>query len=159
MDRVSRQMTFFSPCFRSSLAAVGLMCGLLLSGCQQSTDSGTASGPAPASGTSPAAAPTPDDAVAVQSLTDAGFALQKNSANNVTEASLNLESENGEALAGLAGLPSLQVLRLSGPSMTDSGMEVLAKLSGLRRLDLSDSAISDETLKHISGLQNLEALF
>ena len=106
----------------------------------------------------PAVSVTPDDEAAVAALSDAGFILTKNADGMVTECSKNTDEDISVTLAHLAGLHSVQSLRLSGPAMGDTGMEVLAEFAGLKRLDLSDSAITDETLQHVSGLQNLEVL-
>ena len=99
-----------------------------------------------------------DDAEKVAALEAAGFSLTRNSAGRVTEISVVSDEPISDALANLSGVPNTQVALFSGPGVTDEGMESLASLVSLKRIDLSNSAISDPTLEALSSLPNLEVL-
>lgn len=57
----------------------------------------------------------------------------------------------------IAGMPSLRWLAV-GPSITDDGLRHVSGLSNLETLVLGGSGITDDGLKHISGLSKLEVL-
>ena len=99
-----------------------------------------------------------DDEAAVAALAEAGFLLTKNDDGQVIEFSVASDSDISSSFAHLAGVPNVQIARFTGPGITDAGMESLAKLTELKRLDLTDSAIGDETLQAVSQLGKLEAV-
>ena len=102
---------------------------------------------------------TPDDATVVAALEKAGCSLKKNSDGLVTEIAVSADTDFSESMKHLAGVPNITVARFGGPGMNDAGMQSLANLKLLKRLDLTDcSAIGDGTLKVIGGLTNIEAL-
>ena len=148
------------------LLCIALVSGsvLGLSGCQEDSGSGTAT-PSDDKGTETqittvqSAPPVPDDDTdAVAALTEAGFILTKNDAGRVIECSMASDEDISESFAHLAGIPSTQVVRLSGPGINDTGLDALTNLTSLKRLDLTDSAITDDVLNHVSELTNLEVL-
>ena len=57
------------------------------------------------------------------------------------ECSVARDQDSIELLQLIGGLPNLHMLRLSGPGITDQGMEVLAGLTQLNTLNLNASAI------------------
>lgn len=61
-------------------------------------------------------------------------------------------------LAKLAKLPGLRALDLAYCKVSDEGLEYVAKLTGLRALNLSNTEVSDDGLKNLSKLENLRVL-
>ena len=55
-------------------------------------------------------------------------------------------------------MPRLRDLDLGGLKVTDSGLAVLARLAGLKRLRLARTAIGDAGLVHLRGLDRLGIL-
>jgi internalin A len=67
---------------------------------------------------------------------------------NLRELDLNDTQVTDAGLADLRELAKLEVLRLRGTKMIDSGFrEHLLDLKELKRLDLSHTAISDEVIE------------
>lgn len=58
-------------------------------------------------------------------------------------------------LRQLARLPGLRCLDLSGTRVTGEGLKQLTGLTQLEELDLSSTSVSDEALDHLSRLHNL----
>ena len=105
------------------------------------------------------AATTPDDLVAVAALEKAGCRLTKDGAGVVREIAVTSDSDFSDSLKYLAGIPNTTAARFGGPGMNDAGMQALAGLKLLKRLDLTDcSSIGDGTLQVISELKTIEAL-
>ncbi len=147
--RVTRFMKLSFPTI--SLTTI-LSFALLISGCQNSTESNSKA-------TSPKVVGAADDPAAVAALEQAGCSLKKNSDGLVTEIAVSADVDFSETLKNLSGIPNVTVARFGGPGMNDKGMQSLSNLKLLKRLDLTDcSAIGDETLKVIGSLTNIEAL-
>lgn len=64
----------------------------------------------------------------------------------------------GAGLRELAGLKSLNVLRLAETRVTDAGLKEVAALSELQWLVLARTDVTDDGLKHLAGLQKLRIL-
>ena len=62
------------------------------------------------------------------------------------------------ALADLAGLTHLQMLRLGGTRVTDAALAQIARLTQLQTLWLDDTRITDDGLAHLAGLTRLQRL-
>ncbi len=138
--------------WRCALLSVSVLL-LFSTGCEQS------SGPSTQGLQSSQSAVTPDDAAAVAALEKAGCSLKKNADGMVTEIAVSADTDFSESMKHLAGVPNIAVARFGGPGMNDAGMQSLANLKLLKRLDLTDcSAIGDGTLKVIGSLTNIEAL-
>ncbi len=71
---------------------------------------------------------------------------------------LDLGNVDDGDLSIVAKMTSLEKLNLSNSKITDKGVSCLASLKNLRALKLSDTAITDDPLKAFSGLSNLEEL-
>lgn len=67
-------------------------------------------------------------------------------------------SVSDDDLAALDGLTRLDELRLLNTTITDRGVERLAKLDGLRVLGITSPHLTDAALRHIVGLEQLETL-
>jgi hypothetical protein len=63
-----------------------------------------------------------------------------------------------EGLARVRELTQLEMLYLYGTRVTDAGLKHVAQLRALRRLDLGGTRVSDEGLVHLRGLSELEEL-
>ena len=100
----------------------------------------------------------PDDPEKVAALEEAGFTLTRNAAGFVTEIVIATETSIADVLPNLEGVPNVTQARFSGPGLTDEGMEALEFIFSVRRLDLSDSAIGDQTIESVGNLVNLEVL-
>ena len=101
----------------------------------------------------------PDDPAAVAALEKAGCRLTKNGDGVVTEIAVSSDTDIGDALKNLAGIPNTTVARFGGPGMNDAAMKALAGLKVLKRLDLTDcSSIGDGTLQIIGELKTIEVL-
>jgi hypothetical protein len=61
-------------------------------------------------------------------------------------------------LKDLAGLQSLQVLRLSFTPVTDAGLKELAGLKSLQVLSLHSTSVTDAGLKELAGFKSLQAM-
>jgi hypothetical protein len=61
-------------------------------------------------------------------------------------------------LKDLAPLTKLQILTLEAASIDDEGMAVLASFPELRELDVSQTQVTDEGVRHLAGLGRLEVL-
>ncbi len=61
-------------------------------------------------------------------------------------------------LKQLAGLKSLQSLRLGGEQVTDFGLRELARLPSLQTLSLGFTEVTDIGLRELAGLQSLQTL-
>jgi len=61
-------------------------------------------------------------------------------------------------LKRLAGLPSLEQLRIRGAGIDDAALAQLAEIKTLRVLNLPQGAFSDEALAHLRSLAHLEQL-
>jgi internalin A len=59
---------------------------------------------------------------------------------------------------GLENIPTVEALDLSETEVDDEAAQKLADLHQLRDLYLFDTKISDDGLRHLSGLENLEHL-
>ena len=97
----------------------------------------------------------PDDPEKVAALEEAGFTLTRNAAGFVTEIVIATETSIADVLPNLEGVPNVTQARFSGPGLTDEGMEALEFIFSVRRLDLSDSAIGDQTIESVGNLVNL----
>jgi len=64
----------------------------------------------------------------------------------------------GLGLAHLSNRPGLIDLSLSCPTLGDLSAKVLAELKQVKRLSLAGSGLTDEGIKHLAGLTNLEWL-
>ena len=100
----------------------------------------------------------PDDPEKVAALEEAGFTLTRNAAGFVTEIVIATETSIADVLPNLEGVPNVTQARFSGPGLTDEGMEALEFIFSVKRLDLSDSAIGDQTIETVGNLVNLEVL-
>ncbi len=102
---------------------------------------------------------TPDDAEAVELLTEMGAKLTKTkvkrSTKRVTVVDLSECDDASGALVALAGLPHLQKLNLRGTNVTDDDMEQLAEFKTLRYLDVEET---DVTLKGLRKLEKIDGL-
>ena len=134
-----------------------LLLVIFSSGCGEKQQNGSSTAD-PASKAAPPVQEQPDDADAVKALTDGGFSLKTNEAGNVVECAINTSEDISSLLVNLAGIPNVKIATLSGPALTDAGMENLAMLTNVERLNLSDSAIGDETLKSVAKLKKLKGL-
>ncbi len=65
---------------------------------------------------------------------------------------------HGFGVRGLQDLPKLTELRLGCPTLTDLFLPQLGELKQLERLSLANSKVSDDGLKHLSGLSALREL-
>ena len=63
-----------------------------------------------------------------------------------------------QALAILAHLPALEAIELSGPRITDAGMDSVGRMRSLRRLALYECAVGDDGFAKLAPLQSLEQL-
>jgi hypothetical protein len=76
-----------------------------------------------------------------------------------THANTNGVEYNGSGLGFLVKLPHLEILRQSGRSITDDGLEAIGKLKTLKELELAEcNKITAAGLKHLTNLTNLEKL-
>lgn len=64
-----------------------------------------------------------------------------------------------EALPLAANLSDLDSLLLSGTSVSDDQLQLVAKISGLGDLQLADTPITSAGIKHLVGLSNLTSLY
>jgi hypothetical protein len=63
-----------------------------------------------------------------------------------------------EDLAGLARMSGLRALNLNTAAITDDELELVGRLTGLQDLDLSTTDITDAGLHHLSGLTDMRHL-
>lgn len=68
------------------------------------------------------------------------------------------ESLKDDDLQLLSAFPSLQMLQLSGTTISDAGLKHVAALKNLTTLGLIGTKITDAGLKELVGLQNLEVI-
>jgi hypothetical protein len=61
-------------------------------------------------------------------------------------------------LAGLGGLPNLEILMLDGPQITDASLSHLKELTSLRQLGLFKTNVAGAGLADLNGLPHLERL-
>jgi len=145
---------------------LGALFSSFVSGCgrqdRAATDPSTAKRAADSEQNTPKAAQQAevraDDPEAVEQLKAAGFLFVTGSDGNVSEFSIASQTDISDAFIHLAGIPNASSAIFTGPGITEKGMEHLAQLTGLRRLDLSDSAITPDVLKMVGELKNLEVL-
>jgi len=73
-------------------------------------------------------------------------------------AELKSDRITGAGLESLANLSELEKLDLSDTNITDAGLKHLSRLIHLSDLNLRDTRISDAGLDHLTGLKNLHYL-
>jgi hypothetical protein len=71
---------------------------------------------------------------------------------------VSLDSAIDATLLHAGQLTGLRKLRLPGSSVTDKGLRVIETLTELRSLDLAGASISDDGLKSLEGLTELRVL-
>ena len=154
-----------TTCFFHIPVSLCLLAGIFLSGCDRGSSTSNPADPTSSLNTTPPFdgrgpnAPLPeDDPAKVAALEKAGFSLTRNADGIVTAISIVSDESISDSLPNLSGVPNTQQALFSGPGVTDAGMEALACLLSLTRIDLSNSAISDPTLEALSNLPNLEVL-
>jgi Leucine-rich repeat (LRR) protein len=92
-------------------------------------------------------------------LTDSGLA-QLGGLKRLRRLSLYLCSGyTGAGLSFLKDLPQLESLVLYGQEITDQAAVNIAEAKNVRTLDLRDTAITDEGLRHLAGLTKVEVLY
>ncbi len=92
-------------------------------------------------------------------LTDSGLA-QLGRLKRLRHLGLYLCSRyTGAGLSFLKDLPQLESLLLYGQEITDQAAVNIAGAKNVRTLDLRDTAITDEGLRHLAGLTKVEILF
>jgi hypothetical protein len=72
---------------------------------------------------------------------------------------LGLSGTQIARLEQLKGKARFHGLWLSGPSVTDTGLEHVAGLTNLKTLHLYETQVTDAGLEHLSGLTSLKNLF
>ncbi|WDQ16670.1 leucine-rich repeat domain-containing protein [Rhodopirellula sp. P2] len=149
--------------FHRSLLTGLLVGGLTLTGCSRSDSNAGKDATTPEVAETVVSVPpqaTPDDPEAVAALTEAGYILTKNDEGNVVEFSIaNQKGGIAESLPHLSGIPNTLIATFNGPGIDDAGMENLTSLAKLKRLTLTDTAITDQTLETVGKMTTLEALF
>jgi len=80
--------------------------------------------------------------------------------NRMEGKTLNLErvEVSKEEIALLAKIPTLEGLILGGPQITDSTLEQIEELAGLKTLSISDAAITASGIQKLASLPNLWGL-
>lgn len=99
-----------------------------------------------------------DDAASVQAVAEAGAKATKNGNGSITTVDFRGTTVSADALAGLAGLPTLSSLLLSETNVTDEHMAVVGKLASLTNLDLRGCEVTNKGIAELGGLSNLKAL-
>lgn len=88
----------------------------------------------------------------------ARIAPQLESLTELRQLDLGGTSMTDEGLQALAKLPSLRVVQLDRTQVTNRGLEHLAHLGSLEELNLHGTDVVDEGVAHLIGLQNLKSL-
>jgi internalin A len=92
-------------------------------------------------------------------ITDVGGSLKKDKAGHIVEVDLTSTWSTDDDLAKLAGLPELRRINLSDTKVTDIGFANLRPLQRVTHLDCSQCAyITDGAIAYIKHWQNLESL-
>jgi formylglycine-generating enzyme required for sulfatase activity/dsDNA-binding SOS-regulon protein len=109
-------------------------------------------------GTPPAeSSPTTEESFAA--LEKLGAEIGRNAQGEIVRVILSGTQITDAGLVHLAGLTSLESLRLKGTQVTDAGLVHLKGLTELRSLFLNGTQVTDAGLVHLKGLTSLEKLY
>jgi len=99
------------------------------------------------------------DRVILDAISYTGF-KKMNAKGEVIEISHTIKrgDDANKFLANIARLPNLERLSYSNHSRSKEGLEHLKNVTSLRELELRHINVTDDSLKHFSGLTNLERL-
>lgn len=78
---------------------------------------------------------------------------------HVTEVDLRGKNVDDAALAELAGLWQLEILKLDGTKITDDGMRILLSMPRLKELHLRHTNLSDRAAATLAALPQLETVY
>ena len=103
---------------------------------------------------------TPADTAVLANLNNQGFSVRPIAASsNVLEARVNENKSGKLSLTSLIGIRDQLVwLQLNNAGITDEDMQIIGKLSNLRKLNVSQNPVSDKGINALMGLSKLEYL-
>ena len=129
---------------------------LLITGCTSEVDEISKAGSA---SVAEKTAPEPDDAAAVQAIADAGGTTKTNSDGQIVEVNLRDSMATDQTMADIRPLKHVRSLLLNDLEISDAGLAALADVAWpLSNLDLRGCPVTNDGLRHLTGLQNLKAL-
>ncbi len=104
----------------------------------------------------PKATVVPDDAAALEALSSAK--LNKNAQGLVSEVDFRGASVDADMLSNLAKLKGVRSVLLNGVDVKNADIDIIGQLTTVTNLDLRGCSVSEEMLEKLSGMKQLKAL-
>ncbi|MCH2124142.1 MAG: hypothetical protein MK165_05085 [Pirellulaceae bacterium] len=99
-----------------------------------------------------------DDTASLMALEKCGATMRRDGDGFVTEVNFRGLTIDDSILTHLPSLPKLQSVLLNETAISDEGLVGISGLTAIRNLDMRGCGISNDAMKHLTGLSTLVAL-